>query len=278
MQNNNDPLTAHLSLFLNYLSPLDFPQGYPLAASVAASVTLGLATWRTIQSFRDKNISILGLFAILQISTLVLTRTTFFNRYFVPTLWAVLILSGLELGILGQQVQIKRPLSWGYLSVLFLILFTGIYFGLQRAQEYKDKQFYRQEESLKAIGMWLNQNTPAQTTVLLEPLGYIGYFSDRIMIDEVGLVTPAVVDLKRQHVDPKLYFSIFHPDYYVLHCDDALHLLGLTGDMNLGFAKEYLLIQTYNPLNFNPFVALDSSRNNALARNSYNQIWKHRNQ
>ncbi len=274
VQNNQDPLTSHLSLFLNYLSPFDFPQGYSLAATIAASISLGLATWMAIQSIRDKTITILAVFAVLEIGSLVLTRTTFFNRYFVPTLWAVLILMGLELGTLWQQLQTRKALLWGYRAVLSSALITALFFGLQRAQEYEDKQYYRQEESLEAIGVWLNQNTPVGASVLLEPLGYVGYYSNRMMIDEVGLVTPAVVELKRQHVDPDLYFSIFHPDYYVLHCDDAARLLGLTGEGDLGFSNQYLLIRTYNPLNFDPLTAMNSSTRGALARNSCYQIWK----
>ena len=68
--------------------------------------------------------------------------------------------------------------------------------GISFARSVKERQFYRHDFSLKAMGLWLNKNSSADSTILLEPLGYVGYYSDRTMIEEVGLVTPAVTKLK----------------------------------------------------------------------------------
>ena len=46
------------------------------------------------------------------------------------------------------------------------------------------------------MGLWLQKNTPAGATVFLEPLGYVGFYSQRYMIVDVGLVSPKVVALK----------------------------------------------------------------------------------
>jgi len=55
----------------------------------------------------------------------------------------------------------------------------------------------------KAMGLWLKTNTPPKSIILLEPLGYVGYYSERVMIEEVGLVTPAVTNLKLQQLGMK---------------------------------------------------------------------------
>jgi hypothetical protein len=277
VQNNHAPLTSHLSIVLNYLSPFDLAQGMSYLAPVLALISLGPAVWKAFESFNERTIAILSLFALLEILILVLTRATFFTRYFVPVLLVILILLGLELGTIWEHLESRRNLKIGYIAVLSLALIAALVLGFQRANEYKDKQFYRQDESLKAIGLWLNQNAPVDATVLLEPLGYVGYYSDRTMIDEVGLVTPRIVDLKRQNVDADYYFSIFQPDYYVLHCDDSLRLQGLAGKPNTGFARQYRLIQTYNPLQFDPLDQRSISTN-ALPRNSCYQIWQRINQ
>ena len=67
------------------------------------------------------------------------------------------------------------------------------------------------------MGEWINTNTPPGSTVLLEPLGYVGWYADRIMIDEVGLVTPEVVKLEGR-VPASEFFRIFWSDYVVWKC------------------------------------------------------------
>ena len=54
------------------------------------------------------------------------------------------------------------------------------------------------------LGLWLKANVPDRETVYLEPLGYIGYFSQRKMRDWPGLVSPEVVAARRK---------IGHPAY-----------------------------------------------------------------
>ncbi len=45
----------------------------------------------------------------------------------------------------------------------------------------------------KEIGLWLNKNKQDNDSVFLEPLGYIGYYSNAKMYDWPGLVSPEVV-------------------------------------------------------------------------------------
>jgi hypothetical protein len=48
------------------------------------------------------------------------------------------------------------------------------------------------------VGLWLRDHGWPQETVLLEPLGYIGYFSQMHMLDWPGLVTPQMVAARRR--------------------------------------------------------------------------------
>ena len=65
------------------------------------------------------------------------------------------------------------------------------------------------------------------------------------MIDEVGLVTPTVTDLKRRQIGPEQYASIFKPDYIIVHCDDLTRVPD-------GPGLSYTLAKTFNPLDFYP--------------------------
>jgi hypothetical protein len=50
----------------------------------------------------------------------------------------------------------------------------------------------------RLIGLWLKDHVGPGETVYLEPLGYIGYFSERKMLDWPGLVSPEVVAARRK--------------------------------------------------------------------------------
>jgi len=142
-------------------------------------------------------------------------------------MWAVLILFSLGLGPLLTKLRPvgSRSLFWrSFLSLAFLTLFLGL--GLRSAERARLTQMYRHEGALKPAGLWLREYSDPGARIQLEPLGYIGYYSERIMIDEVGLVTPQMVELKRRGMfDLDQYLEFFQPDYVLLHCDDSLRIL-----------------------------------------------------
>jgi len=149
------------------------------------------------------------------------------------------------------------------------VLLVGLTMGYQQALIERDKQLYRNDAALKPIGLWLNQHTHPGATVLLEPLGYIGYYADRDMIDEVGLISPQVVDLMRQGVDRLGVISLIEPDYFVVHCDDVLGFLSRSD--NHDFSTHYMCTIVFNPLGFDPAGYNQSG----LQRSSCYEIWSH---
>jgi hypothetical protein len=68
----------------------------------------------------------------------------------------------------------------------------------------------------RSLGIWLALHTPANATVATEPIGYIGYYSGRRILDEVGLVSPQVIPFTRAGSG---WFGrlvrAFQPDYVV---------------------------------------------------------------
>jgi hypothetical protein len=68
----------------------------------------------------------------------------------------------------------------------------------------------------RAIGRWLSINTRPTDLIAAEPIGYIGYYSGRRILDEVGLVSPEMVPLNRAGSGwfGKM-LARFRPDYVV---------------------------------------------------------------
>ena len=269
-QFSQSPFLPHLKTILNYLSPFYKMGDIFLWGPLIIFSLIAWAIWRGI-ILREKNFLFLFLFIILEIALLTLTRATFFKRYFIPILWATLLLFGIALGMLWDRLKEKQIPKYIFNAFLILIMLTTIISGLSYAASIKMKQEYRFENSLKEIGVWLNENSDPQSTVLLEPLGYIGYYSERKMIDEVGLVTPEVTNLKLQGISSEQYLSVFQPDYAILHCDDALRL---HDNEKTELARKYTLAKESNPLSFDPSVPNQSSDFWGLARLSCYQIWQ----
>jgi len=151
---------------------------------------------------------------LIEIPLLVLTGTTYFYRYFYLLLLVCYILLGFGIvdwseRIVGNSAKLKR-----YLLPIPLLLI--LIFSWNSIRNSTDNHSLR-NGVLQHMGEWINTNTPPGSTVLLEPLGYVGWYADRIMIDEVGLVTPEVVKLEGR-VPASEFFRIFWSDYVVWKC------------------------------------------------------------
>lgn len=202
-----------------------------------------------------------------------LTQATFFERYLVPGIWGVMILLGWSLGELWElfkSVRWRRFLSIGILFAGLALIAVG---SAATTRRFRDLQRYRYDGSLKPIGLWLRENTPPGTTVQLEPLGYVGYYSERIMLDEVGLVTPSVVKMKQEGISSaEVYTQVLRPDAFVIHCDDASRISLGEGEAEQWVQEHYQPVKVFDPLDFRLAISLDKKTSN-LARVSCYEIW-----
>jgi hypothetical protein len=269
------PVLGHLTTVLAYLSPFDgnWP---PQAADLAAGcLTLGLAIWQVSRVGRSKAFATLALFAALEFAGLVLARATFFARYLYPLLWAVLILA--SLGVVSLwQAGARRWLCRRWIAAMVCLVFAAMLLvqTVQVAGRMRATQRYRYEASLQAIGAWLGERGPAGATVLLEPLGYIGYCSDMRMVDEVGLVSPDVVALKLRGVPVEEYFSVFWPEFIVEHCDEATRFEQTQTGAGVRFADHYTRVATFDPLGFGADVAPQVAAHSELGRSACYIVWQ----
>ena len=72
------------------------------------------------------------------------------------------------------------------------------------------------------IGLWLKQHAAPYETVMLEPIGYIGYYSHLRVLDTVGLVSPEVLPFYRRQ-EPSPYHALwkgFRPEWVLLRAGE----------------------------------------------------------
>ena len=170
------------------------------------------AAWR-----RDDSRAIVLLFVAWWLY-LVLPKTLLFTWYL-----PLLLLPGIVLAALGFAELSRRELHWKRVhwrpqwstpAAAVMTCALAVWLGwlidsagrVQRAEEKVRRQ----------VGLWLREHTPEDARIAMEPIGYIGYYSQRRILDLVGLVSPEMVPLNRRGAG---WFAEmqrkFHPDYIV---------------------------------------------------------------
>lgn len=208
----------HLQRIVSYLS-------FPIFFGIIISSAL-------ILKIKESKYFIFILFFWLNSAQLILSGSTFFDRYFY-----MITITGYILVGIGLVKIIKERRSYFIITLAFIAILSFPKIIETRAH-YKEMQVNR-HLLLQEIGVWINENTPEESTVLLEPLGYVGWYADRIMIDEVGLVTPAVVELHRKGVPGHKYYQYFLSDYVIWTCGEG-------GESREKIKEHYTLTKTFN--------------------------------
>ena len=134
--------------------------------------------------------------------------------------------------IVQQGFDFARALKdkWGFLCrpltnlvrvMAASILCITLLLTAASARQLRVQQREIEEGNRKQIGLWLRQNAAsAADTVCLEPLGYIGFFSQLKMLDYPGISAPEVVAVLKKFRSGPFPFTVIIgelvPDWLVL--------------------------------------------------------------
>jgi arabinofuranosyltransferase len=184
---------------------------------------LGLAWSFAFETGRRLGIYILWFF--LYIAVFTLARAGLFGWYFVPPMPIAVLFVCLGVYAGFQKViqvpslavafdRIKPGLVVG--GAAFLLVLMGV--SLNTVWQDAEKEEAFQQKIAQPIGDWLRSSTPPNTTVALESIGAIGWYSERYIIDEGGLVSKQVRasnELTPGEINVFGILQTFKPDYYV---------------------------------------------------------------
>lgn len=153
-------------------------------------------------AWKSPRLRVLALLWLVWWAYLVVPRTLLFTWYF-----PLLLLPAYGLAALGAGCLPRLPIptsgrwqpfrKWAP-PVVGTVLAVGTVLYLAWGVDYFAKTQTAEVGVRVAIGKWLRRNTPEDARVAMEPIGYIGYYSGRRILDEVGLVSPEMVPLNRQ--------------------------------------------------------------------------------
>jgi hypothetical protein len=137
-----------------------------------------------------------------------------------PALLGFVTLSGL----IAQAISVARKipihataLKFFFVPISLTIPLVGAWLTVQSAEQLKLQQAIIENSTRREIGVWLREHAAPGDTVLLEPLGYIGYFSGLKTYDLPGLSSREVVEVERRFGwDWGAIADELHPEWMVL--------------------------------------------------------------
>jgi hypothetical protein len=156
-----------------------------------------------------------------------LSKVFLFGWYFLPpapTYYLVACTGWTTLAAAFRPVEWRkhpRRLAQGTAAALLLGALAAALTVPRAATTLRESQ--RAETELRIpIGEWLKQHAAPTGTVMLEPIGYIGYVSGLRVLDTVGLVSPQVLPFYRAE-EPSPYHALwqaFRPEWVLLRAGE----------------------------------------------------------
>lgn len=170
----------------------------------------------------------------------------------------------------AAATAIAQPVEMGRVAdLLTIIALTPVAMGLSGLFGYTARQIRIQEKEIemgnrRPMGLWLKDHMAPDEVLFLEPIGYVGYFSQARIQDWPGLVSPDVVAQRKRGVTMELMPNVLKPAWVVLRPHEAR----LAVQKNPEFTRTYVPVKlfdvkdrlrSYGPIPGSPYVVLDST-------------------
>lgn len=204
----------------------------------------------------------LGLFFIFYCLIFSFSGTLIFRWYLVPAIFISLIILTFSIDWIIQQIKPlldDRLIKIVILLIILILGGTNIYIALHRTDKYRQLQAL-EDELRKEIGLWVKENIQSGSSILLEPLGYIGYYGGTSIkyFDEIGIVTPLISELRKVETD--WYFKsiiMLQPEYILQYKSaydenknsESSEPLFKTESNRRWFLDNYLIVRTFRASN-----------------------------
>ena len=168
----------------------------------------GILVFTLVRAVKSKSFSFLVFPVYCLVYTLVLllsgTSLGLWERWTVPHWGMFLVSSGYFVEWMVSRFHVDETIigkPWYAPAVLSLLLvcLTASFLYPYRASP--------DPESSREVGVWLRNNAQSQESVMLEPIGFIGYLSNLRVHDFIGLITPEVTSARQQTPGSNRWFT-----------------------------------------------------------------------
>jgi hypothetical protein len=221
-----DLLWRPSSLYAKWLgfSGISFPSLPSLAQGLLAIVWAAFFVVGIIIAYRLQlnPILLLSAFFLAYMAFYYFGNARVFEWYWMPGIFSVAFVIALALGTvieISSNTLLKNPrssmLGCVFVSIAFFVLMSALL--AYKMEGFRISQ-YRSDTVSRPLGEYLARCADAQATIMLEPIGYIGYFSGKRIIDLAGLVSPQFASIRQKQQPGWMIERIreMRPEYIVL--------------------------------------------------------------
>jgi len=175
---------------------------------------------------------------------LIISKTMIHGWYLIPPLFVFIIVSGIGIifvyNVLSRKFSQHQKLLSAFVFV-FVILSSA--FNLMLKIDQMNNELLYEQTVRIPIGRYLNEFTPRNSTVFLEPIGIIGYYSNRYIYDDAALISPIFLEINRLTYNALSVYKkidLVKPDYLVLRDRDLNEFYTSTN-----LIKEYRIVKNF---------------------------------
>ena len=217
--------------------------GTPVAALLTIAAMVG--AWH-LARLRRWTLAPAVIWLLLYMAAFLVSRVLLFNWYLVPPFPVVEILAAVGISIGLNRVSRVLPMPAQRVAGYAVLATAALAPAIAMAVTLRQSQQI-EENARRPIGEWLNLNSRPDDHVLLEPIGYIGYYSRRRVIDVIGLVSPQVLPFYSPRVlSPWLAQIItYKPEWCVLRPLELEDIEAAARVEGYDWKSEYALERTW---------------------------------
>lgn len=175
--------------------------------------------------------------------------------YYAPFYAGYLALNYSGFLYLASKIPVQRSV-WAARIASVIAIVIVLYLSYLRVDRLKEMQAHLNAMN-KAVGIWMNENSPSEAVFAVKDIGYMGYYSQRKVLDLAGLVSPESVSY-RTHGDFLGPIRKYRPDYFAFSAGQ-IRTLKLKES---GLLNDYEVAETIqNP--FGSYTIFRLTKNNA---------------
>jgi hypothetical protein len=139
-----------------------------------------------------------------------------FTWYYPPIVPAVALASGEGIRVIARFATDRLHLKINQSALTIVLGAACLIPNADWLLQSRKTEMDAHSSSYVQVGEWLNANTPPGSSVALLEIGIVGFYSDRTVVDTMGLVSPAMVGHLGAWLQT-LQFAVNHfwPDYIV---------------------------------------------------------------
>jgi 4-amino-4-deoxy-L-arabinose transferase-like glycosyltransferase len=232
-----------------------FAQNGGLGGGLLIVALLGTGSMAVLSRQTLRPLRLYLVWMVLYIATFTLFQSGRFGWYYapiMPILFTLVVLGGAEWFEQTRRFTamtriMQSNLRYALLATLFLaiIVISGIsvYGSWQEAW----KEVAYEKLIWQPLGLWIRENSDPNATVAVESIGGVGWYSERYIWDEGGLVSTKTYTLNQEtpgNINVLAILQTYRPDFFIVWKSWELETLN-TPEAQAWFKANYAFVNNY---------------------------------